>query len=71
MMITLHKNAEITLTIRRGIAQSDQPIAVLANRYTLSEDTLRKWKNRDRFEDRSHAAYRLRITLTSPRRSWS
>ena len=64
MMIALHKNAATTPAIRRKIAQSDEPVAVLAMRYSLSEDTVRKWKKRDSFEDRSHTAHRLQTTLT-------
>ena len=64
MMIALHKNAATTPAIRRKIAQSDEPVAVLAMRYCVSEDTVRKWKKRDSFEDRSHTAHRLQTTLT-------
>ncbi len=64
MMIALHKNAATTPAIRRKIAQSDEPVAVLAMRYCVSEDTVRRWKKRDSFEDRSHTAHRLQTTLT-------
>ena len=64
MMIAWHKNAATTPAIRRKIAQSDDPVAVLAMRYSVSEDTVRKWKKRDSFEDRSHTAHRLQTTLT-------
>ena len=63
-MLALHKNAATTPAIRRKIAQSDEPVAVLAARYSVSEDTVRKWKKRDSFGDRSHTAYRLQTTLT-------
>jgi len=63
-MIALHKNAATTPAIRRKIAQSDEPVALLATRYSVSEDTVRRWKKRDRFEDRSHTAHRLQTTLT-------
>jgi hypothetical protein len=33
-------------------------------RYSVSEDTVRRWKKRDNFEDRSHRAHRLQTTLT-------
>ena len=49
MMIALHKNAATTPAIRRKIAQSDEAVAVLAMRYSVSEDTVRKWKKRDNF----------------------
>jgi hypothetical protein len=64
MMIALHKNAATTPAIRRKIAQSNEAVAVLTMRYSISEDTVRKWKKRDNFEDRSHTAHRRRTTLT-------
>lgn len=64
MMIALHKNATTTPVVRRKIAQSDEPVAILATRYSVSEDTVRRWKKRDTFEDRSHTAHRLQTTLT-------
>jgi hypothetical protein len=42
MMIALHKNATTTPAIRRKIAQSGEAITVLAMRYSISEDTVRK-----------------------------
>ena len=65
MMLSLHKNAATTPAIRRRISQSAETVAVLASRYSISEDTVRKWKKRDNFEDRSHTAHRLQTTLTS------
>jgi transposase-like protein len=63
-LIALHKNATTTPAIRRRVAQSDEAVAVLAMRYSVSEDTVRKWKKRDNFEDRSHTAHRPQTTLT-------
>ena len=42
MMIALHKNAATTPAIRRKIARSDEPAVVLAMRYSVSEDAVRK-----------------------------
>ncbi len=42
MMIALHKDAATTPTIRWKIAQSDEPLAVVGMRYSVSEDTVRK-----------------------------
>jgi hypothetical protein len=36
-MIALHKNAATTPAVRRKIAQSDEPVALLATRYSVSE----------------------------------
>jgi transposase InsO family protein len=63
-MIALHKNAATTPAIRRKVAQSDEPVALFATRYPVSEFTVRKRKKLDRFEDRSHTAHRLQTTLT-------
>jgi hypothetical protein len=44
MMFSLHKNAATTPAIRQRISQSNEAVAVLASRYLISEDTVRKWK---------------------------
>ena len=64
MIIALHKNATTTPAIRRKISLSKEPVAVLAARYAVSEDTVRRWRGRDSFEDRSHTAHQLQTTLT-------
>ncbi len=48
MIISLHKNATTTPGIRQRMAQSDEPAAVLAQRYGVSEKTALKWKRRGR-----------------------
>jgi transposase InsO family protein len=64
MMIALHKQARTTPAVRAEIAASDEPVAVLAQRYHISEGTVRKWKSRSEFHDRSHTALRLQTQLT-------
>jgi hypothetical protein len=64
VIIALHKNATTTPTIRKKIALSLESVAALAERYNVSEDTIRRWRGRDSFEDRSHTAHRLQTTLT-------
>jgi transposase InsO family protein len=64
LIIALHKNAATTPAIRRKISLSKEPVAVLAARYAVSEDTIRRWRGRDSFEDRSHTAHQLQTTLT-------
>jgi uncharacterized protein YjcR len=39
-------------------------LAVLAERYNISRQTARKWKNREDVLDRSHRPHKLSITLT-------
>jgi transposase InsO family protein len=64
MTIRLHKNARTTPAIRRELQNSNLPIKVLARKYGLSRDTVRKWKRRDGIEDGSHRPHNLRATLT-------
>uniref|UniRef100_UPI0037D9CE0C IS481 family transposase n=6 Tax=Tepidimonas taiwanensis TaxID=307486 RepID=UPI0037D9CE0C len=64
MNIKLHALARTTPAIRREIALSDEPAAVLAERYGVSLMTVYKWKRREDFLDRSHTPHRLRTTMT-------
>lgn len=64
MMIALHKQARTTPAVRAEIAASREPVAVLARRYNVSEMTIRKWRKRKQFHDRSHTAHRLQTTLS-------
>ncbi len=63
-MISLHKNATTTPGIRQRMSGSDEPAAVLALRYGVSEETARKWKRRDSFQDLSATPHNLQTTLT-------
>ncbi len=64
MMIALQKNAWTTPAIRAEIAVSPDSVAALAQRYGISEETARKWKNRTSLHDASHTPHRLQTTLT-------
>ena len=64
MMIALHKQARTTPAVRAEIAASDEPVSVLAECYHITEATVRKWKSRTEFHDRSHTAHRLQTNLT-------
>lgn len=63
-MTRLHRNARTTPAIRAAIAASNEPAAVLAARYGVTEQTIYKWKKRREFTDRPHTAHRLQTTLT-------
>ena len=63
-MISLHKNATTTPGIRQRMSGSDEPAAVLALRYGVSEETARKWKRRDSVQDLSATPHNLQTTLT-------
>jgi len=64
MLIALHKQARTTPAVRAEIAASDEPVSVLAQRYHITEATVRKWQARADFNDRSHTPHRLQTTLT-------
>ena len=63
MLIALHKNATTTPAIRRALRSADEPVAVLVKRYGISEKTVRRWRDRESVDDRSHTAHRLQKTL--------
>jgi len=63
MMIALHKQARTTPLIRAEIAASDEPVSMLMQRYGVTAATVRKWRHRTAFHDRSHTAQRLQTTL--------
>src|SRR5665809_100185 len=63
MMIALHKQARTTPLIRAEIAASDEPLSALMQRYGVTAATVRKWRHRTVFHDRSHTARRLQTTL--------
>ena len=63
MIVKLHKNARTTPAIRAQLAASNDPVAVLAKRFNLAPNTVRKWQARTDFNDRSHTAHNLQTTL--------
>jgi transposase InsO family protein len=64
MNIRLHKNATTTPRTRAYIQQSSQSNAELARELGVDPSTIRRWRERDSVEDRSHAAHRLQTTLS-------
>lgn len=65
MLIALHKQARTTPAVRAEIAASTESVAALARRYNVAEVTVRKWRSRTEFHDRSHTAHRLQTHLTT------
>ena len=65
MIVKLHKNARTTPAIRAQLAASNESVAVLAKRFNLAPNTVRKWQARTDFNDRSHTAHNLQTTLSS------
>ncbi len=53
--------ARTTPAVRAEIARSSEPTSVLARRYGISDETVRKWRRRgsDACQDRSSRPWRL------------
>jgi len=64
MNIKLHKLARTTPAIRKEIRQSNLSIKELAEKYSITKDTVRKWKNRETVADKSHRPHNLKTTLS-------
>jgi transposase len=47
-MLQIHPQARTTPAVRVEIARSTEPVSVVANRYGISEETVRKWRKRGR-----------------------
>ena len=45
-MLAIHPQARTTPTVRREIARSPEPTGVLAKRFGVSTETIRKWRQR-------------------------
>src|SRR5215204_29171 len=60
-MHSVHPNARTTPAVRAEIARSSEPTGVLARRYGVSTETIRKWRKRrpDDCQDRSARPHTL------------
>src|SRR3982750_1572963 len=60
-MLAIHPNARTTPAVRAEIARSPEPSGVLAKRYGVSSETIRKWRRRgpDDCRDRSARPHKL------------
>ena len=60
-MHAIHPNARTTPAVRAEIARSSEPSGVLARRYGVSTETIRKWRKRgpDDCQDRSARPHKL------------
>ena len=63
-MLAIHPNARTTPAVRQEIARSREPTGVLARRFGVSSETIRKWRKRgpDNCQDRSARRLRWRAT---------
>src|SRR4028118_1483500 len=55
-MLQIHPNARTTPVVRAEIARSDEPSGVLARRFGVSTETVRKWRQRGPDECLDHPA---------------
>ena len=60
-MHAIHANARTTPAVRAEIARSREPTGVLAQRYSVSTETIRKWRKRGAADcqDRSSRPHKL------------
>ena len=60
-MLQIHPNARTTPATRAEIARSSEPSGILARRYGVSAETIRKWRKRGAADclDRSARPHRL------------
>ncbi|EIE49458.1 hypothetical protein C357_18197, partial [Citreicella sp. 357] len=61
MLVHLHSQAT---TVRTAIHASDEPAAILAERYGTTEQTVCNRRHRDSVKDRGHTPRRLQTSLT-------
>jgi transposase-like protein len=55
-MLQIHPNARTTPAVRAEIARSGEPSGVLARRYGVSSETIRKWRKRGPDDCLDHSA---------------
>jgi transposase len=70
-MLQIHPNARTTPAVRAKIARSDESSGVLAKRYGVSTETIRKWRKRGASDCLDHSArpYRLPWKATEEERA--
>ena len=70
-MPTIHPKARTTPAVRAEIARSQEPTGVLAQRYSVSTETIRKWRKRgaDECQDRSSRPHKLPWKATDEERA--
>jgi transposase InsO family protein len=70
-MPSIHPNARTTPAVRAEIARSSEPTGVLAQRFGVSTETIRKWRKRgpDDCQDRSARPHKLPWKATEEERA--
>src|ERR671932_2400503 len=71
LMPTIHPKARTTPAVRAEIARSREPTGVLAQRYSVSTETIRKWRKRGAADcqDRSSRPHKLPWKATEEERA--
>jgi transposase-like protein len=67
-MLQIHPNARTTPVTRAEIARSGEPTGVLARRYGVSTETIRKWRKRGASDCRDGSVAKFGTSRASPRR---
>ena len=68
-MLQIHPNARTTPVTRAEIARSDERPGVLAQRYGVSTETIRKWRKRGAADCLDHSARPHQLPWRQRRRS--
>lgn len=70
-MYQIHPNARTTPAVRAALATSTEPTRVLAQRYGISTETVRKWRHRGAADCQDHSArpHHLRWRATDEERA--
>ena len=55
-MLSLHPQARTTPAVRQEIARSTEPTGVLAQRFSVSTETVRKWRKRGAQDCQDHSS---------------
>ena len=55
-MLSLHPQARTTPAVRQEIARSHEPTGVLAQRFSVSTETIRKWRKRGAQDCQDHSS---------------
>jgi transposase len=56
LMHSLHPQARTTPAVRQEIARSTEPTGVLAQRFSVSTETVRKWRKRGAQDCQDHSS---------------
>src|SRR3546814_7949898 len=70
-MVQIHPQARTTPAVRAEIARSTEPASVVAKRYGISDETVRKWRKRGEqaVQDRSSRPKRLAWRMNEEERA--